>query len=428
MNELWALPFDMAEQVLAELALAKTKPQALVEGFPERKARGYELVGGVAVIPVSGAIVREQGWYGTGQDAVSSALKAALADPSARAILLDINSPGGVVAGTKELADAIAEARTKKRCAAYANGLCASAAYWLASATGTVYAPLTATVGSIGVIMTITNYAKLEEKWGISTVTITGGKWKAAGQGGELTDEERRYFQERINTLHQIFKADVGRHMGLTADPQLWGEAQLLLAQPARELGLVTDIVRDRDAAIRKLAVEAQMTREELAAQSPELVDALLAEGRLKAEAENKANMDKAAADAVPDCLRAAELDRLQQGQSQKRRRRGQWRQVMHGRPSSASFNWFLKVFGNTAAVPVWALCALTAALHGCGSSGALTSVPPAPMTPGAIITEAWAYEENGRWEQVEGEWIHLPANEGAELLLWIEHAEGICR
>ena len=73
----------------------------------------------------------------------------------------------------------------------------------------------------------------------------------------------------------------------------------------------------------------------------------------------------------------------------------------MHGRPSSASFNWFLKVFGNTAAVPVWALCALTAALHGCGSSGALTSVPPAPMTPGAIITEAWAYEEGGRWEQV---------------------------
>ena len=302
-SPLLALLFDMAEQVLAELALAKAKPQALVEGFPERKARGYELVGGVAVIPVSGAIVREQGWYGTGQDAVSSALKAALADPSARAILLDINSPGGVVSGTKELSDAIAEARTKKRCAAYANGLCASAAYWLASATGTVYAPLTATVGSIGVIMTITNYAKLEEKWGISTVTITGGKWKAAGQGGELTEEERQYFQERINTLHQIFKADVGRHMGLTADPQLWGEAQLLLAQPARELGLVTDIVRDRDAAIRKLAVEAQMTREELAAQSPELVDALLAEGRLKAEAENKANMDKAAADAVAGAL-----------------------------------------------------------------------------------------------------------------------------
>ena len=304
MNELWALPFEMADQVLSDLASAKSNPQARVEGFPERKARGYELVGGVAVIPVTGPIVREQGWYGTGQDAVSSALKAALADPSARAILFDITSPGGVVAGTKELADAIAEARTKKRCAAYANGLCASAAYWLASATGTVYAPLTATVGSVGVIMSVANYSKLNEKWGVSYTYITGGKWKAVGNGDTpLTDEERQYLQERITALHQIFKADVGRHMGLTADPQLWGEAQLLLAQPARELGLVTDIVRDRDAAIRKLAVEAQMTREELAAQSPELVDALLAEGRLKAEAENKANMDKAAADAVAGAL-----------------------------------------------------------------------------------------------------------------------------
>ena len=176
MNELWALPFEMAEQVLSDLASAKSNPQARVEGFPERKARGYELVGGVAVIPVTGPIVREQGWYGTGQDAVSSALKAALADPSARAILFDITSPGGVVAGTKELADAIAEARTKKRCAAYANGLCASAAYWLASATGTVYAPLTATVGSVGVIMSVANYSKLNEKWGVSYTYITGGK------------------------------------------------------------------------------------------------------------------------------------------------------------------------------------------------------------------------------------------------------------
>lgn len=100
----------------------------------------------------------------------------------------------------------------------------------------------------------------------------------------------------------------------------------------------------------------------------------------------------------------------------------------MSGRPLSASFNSHLKVSGNTAAVPVWVLCVLTAALHGCGVVGAPTSVPPAPMTPGAIITEAWAYEEDGRWEQVEGEWIHLPANEGAELLLWIEHAEGACR
>lgn len=100
----------------------------------------------------------------------------------------------------------------------------------------------------------------------------------------------------------------------------------------------------------------------------------------------------------------------------------------MFGLPSSASFNSHLKVSGNTAAVPVWALCVLTAALHGCGSSGALTSAPPAPATPGTIITEAWAYEADGQWTRVSGEWVHLPAAEAGELLLWIEHAEGTCR
>ena len=49
-------------------------------------------------------------------------------------------------------------------------------------------------------------------------------------------------------------------------------------------------------------------------------------------------------------------------------------------------------------------------------------------MTPGAIITEAWAYEEDGQWKMEQGGWIHIPANEGAELLLWIEHAEELCR
>lgn len=300
MTELWALPLELAEGVLGDVARAAAFPQAFLEGRPENAGRAYETVGGVAVIPVSGAIARSRSWHGTGQDAIEGALKAALADPSVRAILLDVNSPGGVVAGTKELADFVAEARTKKRCAAYANGLCASAAYWLAAATGAVYAPETASVGSIGVIMSVADYSKLNEKWGVSYTTITGGKWKAVGNAdAPLTEEERQYLQERISALHQIFKADVSRHMGLTADPRLWGEAQLLLARPARELGLVTDIVRDRDAAIRKLAVEAQMTREELAAQSPELVEALLAEGRLQAEAENKTRTDQAVSEAA---------------------------------------------------------------------------------------------------------------------------------
>lgn len=85
--------------------------------------------------------------------------------------------------------------------------------------------------------------------------------------------------------------------------------------------------------------------------------------------------------------------------------------------------------FAKRAAGSMTLLCALTAALHGCGSVGASTgALPPAPATPGAIITESWAYERNGTWNMEQGQWIHLPASEGAELLLWIERAEAACR
>lgn len=63
-----------------------------------------------------------------------------------------------------------------------------------------------------------------------------------------------------------------------------------------------------------------------------------------------------------------------------------------------------------------WMLCALTLALSGCASSAALTNanaLPPAPMTPGALITD---------------EYVCIPHKEAGELLLWIEHAEDVCR
>lgn len=76
----------------------------------------------------------------------------------------------------------------------------------------------------------------------------------------------------------------------------------------------------------------------------------------------------------------------------------------------------------------VWMLCALTLALSGCASSAALTNaLPPPPTTPGAIVTDEWHYTLHGGLITVKGQWVHLPAAEAGELLLWIEHAEGAC-
>lgn len=78
--------------------------------------------------------------------------------------------------------------------------------------------------------------------------------------------------------------------------------------------------------------------------------------------------------------------------------------------------------------------CALILALSGCASSAALTSglvsgltdkrLPPAPRTPGAVVTTDWFYERDGVLVTRSGQWVHLPAAEAGELLLWIERAE----
>lgn len=70
-------------------------------------------------------------------------------------------------------------------------------------------------------------------------------------------------------------------------------------------------------------------------------------------------------------------------------------------------------------------LCVLTLVVGGCASSGAATSgLPPAPMTPGAVVTDEWWCAGEDGLTRMDGQWLHLPASEAGELLLWIEWVE----
>lgn len=264
-SSLWALPPDAVEGIFSDLGREMSAHFSMPQPVARINADSagpppYAVRQGVACIAISGVIdrVARTSWYSgeaytAGQDRIRAATAAALADPAVRSLLFIVNSPGGVVAGTKELADFIAEGATRKPCAAYADGMCASAAYWLAAATGRIFAPLTATVGSIGVIAVFTDWSKNAEKYGVVRHIITGGKWKAAGHPDkEFTAEERQYFQTQISQLHGIFRSDVATAMGITADADQWAEGQTMLAEDARQLGLVTAIVRDVDAAVAK--------------------------------------------------------------------------------------------------------------------------------------------------------------------------------
>ena len=297
-DALWAVSPE-ALPVLHGLWLAELRGASAEPGFSPPAIAGaalasvseaaYSLRKGVAVIRVRGALGRETvnaSWSGrrlvTGYDDIRSAVESAASDPAAKAILLALDSPGGSVSGCKELADSLAIMALRKPCAAYADGLCASAAFWLASATGRIFAPATAQVGSIGVVFVHTDLSRLNEKIGVAYSTITGGEWKAVGhENAPLAPEHRAYLQQRVGALHTLFRADVARHMGLdVASASTWGDGQIFLANEAQSLGLVSATVAGLDEAIHILSEETHMDKTTLAASHPELLAQLEAEAK----------------------------------------------------------------------------------------------------------------------------------------------------
>lgn len=316
-REAWAIAPEHATEVFGSLhrerglrdtteAQSETAPDASALAVSEMITR---IERGVAVISVTGALDSSTwiGWFSgeilaLGHDAIRQAVLSALEDATVNAILLSIDSPGGVVQGTKELADFLAEAASRKPVAAYANGLCASAAFWLASACGRIYAPATALVGSIGVIMCVSDWSEFYARRGVKLEYISSGHYKAAGREGKpLSDDDRAYFQAQLDTLHDIFKQDVRQRLSLETPESAWAEAQLIVASKAQPLGLVSRIVRDEEEAINLLAEETGMskiTKELLAKEAPELLAEIQSGARAEGKAEGEAEVAKAAEEA----------------------------------------------------------------------------------------------------------------------------------
>ncbi len=283
----WAIMPDQLREFETSLLRLRSGKEAV--GQAAQSPTTAPIIGSdrIAVVDISGVITRRplSSPYApehTAQSEIHSAIQEAIASSKVRAIALRINSPGGVVAGVRELAGYIAAC--SKPVFAYADGLCASAAYWLAAATGRVYAPETTSIGSIGVIWRHTDASKMLEDWGLNITYITGGTWKAAGNEEEpLTDAVRGYYQDRISDLHRIFQRDVAATMPVDKDnPAVWGDGQIFLAGPAQKNGLICAVVDDFAAFLavveQHLEKEEHMTREELAASHPELMAELAAE------------------------------------------------------------------------------------------------------------------------------------------------------
>ncbi|HUW33934.1 MAG TPA: S49 family peptidase, partial [Planctomycetota bacterium] len=152
------------EQIRAAAASKRTAP-----------AEPAELrIQGVGIIPINDVLVHRtyavSNWSGgTSTEQVGRTFDAMMADPAVGAIVLDIDSPGGMYEGTRELADKIAAASklNTKRIVALANGYAASGAYWLGVSAQQFFSIPSGEVGSIGVIQMHVDQSGLDEKVGV---------------------------------------------------------------------------------------------------------------------------------------------------------------------------------------------------------------------------------------------------------------------
>lgn len=165
-------------------------------------------------------------------------------DTNIKGVMLVVDSPGGAVAPSIEVAYAIKELKQIKPVVVYASGVIASGSYYASIWADKIIANPGSIVGSIGVIMQGINAEELMEKIGISTQTVKAGKFKESGTPSrKWTDFEEKQLQTVIDDTYNMFITDVANARNLDVkNHTLFADAKIFTSKQAKEVGLVDEI------------------------------------------------------------------------------------------------------------------------------------------------------------------------------------------
>jgi signal peptide peptidase SppA len=210
--------------------------------------------GGVAVISVVGSLVHRGGFLNalsgmTSYRSLTSLLRRAEKDADVKAIMLDVDSPGGSVAGLFDLAKEIRRINATKPVWSISNEDMFSAAYAIGSASSRIIAPETAMAGSIGVVMMHLDQSKADEKSGKKYTPIYAGYHKVDGSShAPLSDAARATFQNTVDQMYGIFVRHVAAGRGMDEQAVIDTQAQIYTATDAVDVGLVDQIASHDEA------------------------------------------------------------------------------------------------------------------------------------------------------------------------------------
>lgn len=266
----------------------------------------------ISVVPIIGPLMHRSSWWGASYQGIRMDLKNAIEDPDTGAILLDIDSPGGVVDGAFALAEDIYEANQIKPIYAYVNENCYSAAYLFASASSKIFLPTTGSVGSIGVRMVHVDITEWDKEMGIKyTPLFMGERKNDFDPHSTLSEPAKKAAMNDLGELYELFCSTVANYReGLSIQEAKATEAGLYMGQSAVDAHLADQVV-NFEGAIQSIMEDVAVTNNRLArgragkpkevsimtlaefqAESPDLYKELMDQAKAKVEAALQAKFD----------------------------------------------------------------------------------------------------------------------------------------
>lgn len=211
--------------------------------------------GKIAVIHVEGVIIGGQGEgflkNGGGTDEIIKQLRQVREDPTIKAVVIRINSPGGSAPASQEVGEEITKLRAAGKTVVTSMGdVAASGGYWIAAGTEKIYANPATLTGSIGVYIPYTNWEELYKKIGVQQEKIKSGPHKdILSPERQMTSAERAIIQDMVDDIYNQF-IDViatGRNMDPARVRQL-ADGRIYTGSQAKALGLVDEMGNLQDA------------------------------------------------------------------------------------------------------------------------------------------------------------------------------------
>lgn len=201
-------------------------------------------MGNVALIPIKGVIVTQTGSWAGAVDPVfvRESIKNADEDERIKAIVLEIDSPGGSPVASDEIGQALKT--TSKPTIALIREVGASGAYWVASNTDYIIANRMSITGSVGVTASYIEIAGTLRRYNATYQELHSGEYKEAGSMfGELDAQERALLQRKIDLIHEYFLEEVQQNRNLSRDAtDTIRTGEIFIGSEALELGLVDEL------------------------------------------------------------------------------------------------------------------------------------------------------------------------------------------